>query len=990
MQQGLAILLMMHGTYVAMADDIVSISSSCNDKTVDGLYYIKPSEKGSIIPVICSGGYTMLDASLNYESLSTYFTSMYQYGDEIKMMYGTDCGDSSGWRDWYVPANDNTNFRVALGCEECKTGEMYGDNTAYYMTNVYFCPVNLDIDGCSPKKRDLQTEPDIMCNVCDDDSGICGSGHGRDGETIYDQSAVLSWCDCYTLQLTADHKTTSIHSEYCQQDLNWRPNLVLDRSQCTCYKPLDEELKLYSTQDLSADDLPLVSATYKSQIINDLGLYVDDLIQWDDSDSDSDEISRKECLKKRTYLTNDDFKYGTYRITECGNYILSEDIVVNFNKPSIEFDYAKGDSPNAYNMDDLYWYPTTQQQQSDEYFGLDAFWGPYSLGFFAAISVETKHVYIDLNEFSISMDYEFYLQQRFFAIIEFGNKQFESRQGPVDFGREDLCNGDIIVKNGVLGLSSHHGIHGSCVSHVHISNVVIKDFDVGGIQCNGCFKMLIEQSKIGPQNTDIPVRGRYTHARIVLSRLRYLVDEYGDEELTFANRNGKSSTMRQLADTLVEEMDMVYYHIMKGIEYDEKDPLWIEAQQLFINQNGWMDGGSSYGILLNGLGTAVVNIGRRLARTWDITIRDVEITGIKLKPHEGFWAQSHNKIIHGFFFETIDWNGNVYEPDTGYYVGDAYTDLLFAANALLQSDFCPLGSLFYLDGLMGWAFTDETSIWSKHVSLTFQCGSDIQSHSAKGAIGIRIDGTKRFNLENIYIHDLVNWGSLGSDACGEYEQITFETGVDVDKDIQYGYTGGNVQGILTDYATGSMKNIKVESLESWHGTSSAISIFKGSAVELKGYVEVNNIVAGSKLTQSQVDHLKLPNAVPYTCSIQIGLNSDDDDAKTPIISVADDFVVTTNNMYAYDYCDETTRVGEMNTPAIPQNLNLAMESTDNNCIGCLLPFHGYLDSSFSILVLSMLGVMFLIMATRKWCDCNTNTNKLNQNTVSYGSLKTIA
>ena len=114
------------------------------------------------------------------------------------------------------------------------------------MTNDYFCPVALDIDGCSENKDMTgQTQPDVMCNICDDTDGICGEGEGRDGESIYDPDATPSWCDCYTLQLSADHLTTSKHKQYCQQDLNWRPNLVIDRTQCTCYKPLDEEVKTF-------------------------------------------------------------------------------------------------------------------------------------------------------------------------------------------------------------------------------------------------------------------------------------------------------------------------------------------------------------------------------------------------------------------------------------------------------------------------------------------------------------------------------------------------------------------------------------------------------------------------------------------------------------------------------------------------------------------------------------------------------------------------
>ena len=124
------------------------------------------------------------------------------------------------------------------------------------------------------------------------------------------------------------------------------------------------------------------------------------------------------------------------------------------------------------------------------------------------------------------------------------------------------------------------------------------------------------------------------------------------------------------------------------------------------------------------------------------------------------WAATGNSggaVAHGFFFETIDWNqGDVINKENGYYlgmfhffillisdlivyfthytiyIGDAYTDILFAANRFLRHDFCPLGSLFFLDGLADWAFVDKTSAYDNNIQLELRCGSDIQSHSAKG------------------------------------------------------------------------------------------------------------------------------------------------------------------------------------------------------------------------------------------------------------------
>ena len=110
--------------------------------------------------------------------------------------------------------------------------------------------------------------------------------------------------------------------------------------------------------------------------------------------------------------------------------------------------------------------------------------------------------------------------------------------------------------------------------------------------------MVIEDCDIGPQNSNIPVLGRYVHGRIVLSRLRYLVDEYADQVLKYANRD-EPTTVKAVADKLVEQMDMVYYHIIQGTEFDDDDEQWIAAKKTFLNPTGWLDGGSAYGMYNN-------------------------------------------------------------------------------------------------------------------------------------------------------------------------------------------------------------------------------------------------------------------------------------------------------------------------------------------------------------------------------------------------------
>ena len=66
-----------------------------------------------------------------------------------------------------------------------------------------------------------------------------------------------------------------------------------------------------------------------------------------------------------------------------------------------------------------------------------SFVGPFSMGFFAGISVECKDVVIDLNGHSFSQSEYFYIQQRFCSLIELASTVFVSDQGPGNFGSNE-------------------------------------------------------------------------------------------------------------------------------------------------------------------------------------------------------------------------------------------------------------------------------------------------------------------------------------------------------------------------------------------------------------------------------------------------------------------------------------------------------------------------------------------------------------------------
>ena len=96
-------------------------------------------------------------------------------------------------------------------------------------------------------------------------------------------------------------------------------------------------------------------------------------------------------------LSQSDFAHGTYRISTPGTYRLMEDI--DFEPRPDNDHWNPFDDPN---------YPINQ----------------FYLGFFAAITIESNDVVVDLNGHTLQMSKKFYLLQRFFIVIEVKGKMF--------------------------------------------------------------------------------------------------------------------------------------------------------------------------------------------------------------------------------------------------------------------------------------------------------------------------------------------------------------------------------------------------------------------------------------------------------------------------------------------------------------------------------------------------------------------------------------
>eukprot|EP01083_Nonionella_stella_P034158 93523_1 len=834
-----------------MSTNYVTIASSCNEMDRDGLYYIKPLEDGAVIPVICNNGYAMLDVSLDahLESYPSYLTSYTYARDSFDWILPT-LDDTSTFREWFTPSDTETKFRVAPQCRSCESSNDFGDDVVYYTDSALFCFATTPISGCS---ADFMLN-DYACNVCD--------------VGIFDSEDIRSWTKCTALQMQSDTPINYDHDQCVTHGLLYRPVMSFIRDACTCYQPSTSV-----TYQVSREDLPEV--TLNVNVTSFHVKYIDDAIVFADDDELTDD---ENCEDNIVYLTNNDLSDGTYRIRECGEYILAEDIVFNFNAPSPDADDI--DSPNSIDVDDLHWFPTHEQDESGAYPGTYSYAGSYSLGFFAGITVESDNVRINLNGYSLSMDYTFYFQQRYFTLIECGAKYFLPNQGPSNWLIEEefYASNVEIFGPGTLGLSSHHGIHGMRNDNLYIHHVNVTSFEVAGVQCNGCNNVRLEYATIGPQNTQIPVLGRYAHARALLPRLKELNEAFGSEMITFSNRLALS--VSDLVYRLVNQMDMIYDHVIDGVQFDANDDEWIATQKLFLNRVGWMDGGSSYGAVFSGDGAAVVGMGSRTQYTGNISMNHVEIFGIYNAVIEKIKV-SVNKVgaTRLILFDTLDWiavTSSIEDGATAQYIGDAYTDCIFAIQQHITS-WAFLNSLYITDAELSYVFDGDSfrGIWdggspAQNDQSATGCNTDIQLHSSKGAIGLRLDGAQNVDLRNLNIHDVVNWADLGANWCG----LSDGPGVsNEDVDIQYGYTGTRAHGLAIDYVQGMIENVSISAIESLNGEAVAMNVYKGCDVQIDA-IHVKSVGAGTKLSMMDVEQLTLPNLVPRACAIDIHNQSD--------------------------------------------------------------------------------------------------------------------
>lgn len=592
-------------------------------------------------------------------------------------------------------------------------------------------------------------------------------------------------------------------------------------------------------------------------------------------------------------LKNDDFSDGTFRIQKSGRYCLGEDISFNPRPGS-------ADRPNDYGA----WWPVNEKLYPGSVKHDNGGW---ALGFFAALSIETSHVELDLMGYEISMAKEFYLQQRFCNLIEVQNAPFNFGQGPANFGQSVQRIKNVHIKNGRLGRSSHNGIHGFDVDNVCVSNLKIYNFEVAGLQFNGFNDVDIRNVDIGPSATDVPFWGYYSHGRFSLSGFD-LIDKLEKKYVRF--QGDRELSLQQIRDNLRDCLDIAYrFEMGKNTDYDDtKHPLYHICVEMFRNPFRLPDGSALYGMIFNSFGLAVQGFGdsenEDKSDGSKLYLENINIKGLYLNVNEiptlyfdrceGYYFNEDGTPsitpVLGRFGDTFDCRRAMKYEDwtrldrgfgdrnSGYSLGDVkyhgnpLADAQVALGIFSAPFFSNWGLRADADNTRGketfyrWA----TDYGSKHDSLPscarFACNTDAMFHLNKGIIGIRLDGIENAVLNNVNIKNLHNESPLGSYACGAYDG-PFDGGQPSGL-LREGYMGTDIRGIsiINGGTTEVYGSCVIDGCVSSYGDVIGIHLMDDAQVYLDNGgrdMSVANLECGGSVSSTLYDRLMNDAWSPY-------------------------------------------------------------------------------------------------------------------------------
>ena len=528
---------------------------------------------------------------------------------------------------------------------------------------------------------------------------------------------------------------------------------------------------------------------------------------------------KKEIEKQNpTYLYQKDFVDGTYLIDKPGYYVLKEDIVFN---PNPNHDYRPRDDQVKYKLPG------------------------FVLGFFAVIAIYADGVYLDLNGFTIKASKEFTLQQRFFSIIELANAPFVFKEGPGSFSTATsfVPASNTIVRNGKLGLSSHHGIHGGMCSNILLEKLSIENFEFVGVALNGCHSILAHKLSIKNNRQDIPVLATYSAARFAV--------QFAKRVLSMAGVSvGQKTELSRRVSILQNEMDNTFREVMATGKTTSK---------LFRNESGLADG-NIYGFLVKNRGLAVdelVTPDPSVIKTRNVFLRKVHCENLVCRVDEILGISQK-----GGLSLQVDTAGAVLQIDhikdgAGIYRGTSLSDVQLYLAELAASLNIPIGKLNITSDVVEWSKSGQSISTVLDKGYFYKTGTDSMGHFCKSSFGYRFDATDNLILEKCSFYKVKNFARIGCDFPNcKVAEVNRRNGH---------YPGASSTGLNLAYCSNVLiRNFRGKKIFAKDGDAIGIRAMFGSENVRLDEVELSNIKAGTLYRGDWIGKSYTGKKVPYT------------------------------------------------------------------------------------------------------------------------------
>ncbi len=458
----------------------------------------------------------------------------------------------------------------------------------------------------------------------------------------------------------------------------------------------------------------------------------------------------KNVMKNIVNIKQSDFVNGPYIIKRPGYYRLCEDIIFSPNKHSD----GKPTKEWLNNLDEKYR-------------------SAYSLGFFAMIVIQSDNVVFDLNYHTIEQSELFFHQQTFYSHIELASTPFIMGQGPADFGENEKVASNVIIKNGCLGLSSHHGIHAPGYSkNIIIDNLSIEKFAVAGIHLNGAHNVYINNVHLNNENMEIKFNSLLSQSQFIIPFL----EKIDPKERIFLKNELRM--VKEITNALKKEISFAYACLKSNhLEY----PL----DGIFANKSKLLDA-NMYGIVLNSKGIAVNGlkdfkekvpsnefIGNNNLILKNVSIKNISSSGTEIKGLTNKKnSNEKNSYGKGTFTGPV---GDVFDfqrivNKDGFYNGDAYSDAQIAVAKFLQTRSNIPKEI--IDWASGIDYSKLDDVINKN-NYYIVDGRDSMSHIMKGNIGIFCSQAYRMIGQDILIKNIKNFSDSSTESACESDGFLF-------------------------------------------------------------------------------------------------------------------------------------------------------------------------------------------------------------------------